>query len=520
MIAYLFVYLFYLYVPMKKAMHMMQQNRYRKERYITWLINEARIRYCSLMKHACILLLGYVLFFIPSDQQYSILGLLVIVYAYVQFRIEENVTYKKPLVFTARMKRLCVCMIVLHVISLLCLFCTPIAVWIMFTPWLYALPWIMILLAHSILQPIEDAIQYMYQKDAQEKLRSMQDLYTIGITGSYGKTSVKTILYHLMQGSWTTLMTPQSYNNRMGITLTIRKYLNRLHELFLCEMGADHVGDITELMQFVQPSMGIVTAIGKQHLQTFHNLENIQREKMQMVELLPVDGVAFLNADDHFIQSYNIRNKCKVIWFGKSEKADYRYGNITYDKKGSHFTITHEQSTYHFHTKLLGEHQIANITAAVAIAHTLDVNWQQLITQVALLPYVEHRLQKREYTHYTILDDAYNANPMGTRYALEVLKQMPTQRILVTPGMIDLGNEQEKENYELGKAIYGCADLVILVGEVQTKSIYEGLKEVGFTMAHVHVAQSFTEAMDIVEQLAQEGAVVLLENDLPDAFHH
>lgn len=520
MMAYILVYLFYLWVPIKKAMHMMQQNRYRKQRYCTWLYKEINIKYLTLIKQGSILCISYVLFFIDSKQQVSLLDVFVFIYAYLQYRIEEKATYRKPLVWTARMKRLCICMIVLHVIVVYCFLLNSVVIQIALTPILYGLPYIIILLAHTLVDPIEKMIQQMYQKEAKDKLKSMKELYKIGISGSYGKTSVKTILFYLLQDSWTTLMTPQSYNNPMGITITIRKYLNRLHEVFLCEMGADHVGDISELMEFVQPSISVVTAIGKQHLQTFHSIENIQHEKMQMVEKLPIDGIAFLNADDSLITSYPIKNTCKIIWYGKSVKADYRYGNIAYDRNGSHFTITHHDISYQFHTKLLGEHQIANITAAVAIAHTLDISWQQLLTQVALLPYIEHRLQKREYAQYTILDDAYNANPKGVQYALEVLKQMRGQRIIVTPGMIDLGMLQDQENYEFGKSIKGCADIVILVGEIQTKAIYKGLSDSGFMMKHVHIAQSFSQAMQIVEQVAQEHSIVLLENDLPDAFHH
>ena len=102
--------------------------------------------------------------------------------------------------------------------------------------------------------------------------------------GSYGKTSTKNILYHLVNDTFMTLKTPHSYNNPMGITKTIRTMLQPIHEVFLCEMGADHVHDIEELMEFVQPSMSIVTSIGSQHLQTFHSMENIQKEKMQMIE--------------------------------------------------------------------------------------------------------------------------------------------------------------------------------------------------------------------------------------------
>ena len=341
----------------------------------------------------------------------------------------------------------------------------------------------------------------------------------IGITGSYGKTSVKTILNELLSGVYYTLMTPGSYNNQMGITLTIRTKLQHLHEVFLCEMGADHVREIHDLMQFVKPRYGVVTSVGPQHLATFGSMDNILHEKMQMIECLPPDGTGFVNRDNAYIQSYTIKNKCHIVWFGMHESADYRCSNIRYSEEGTSFTVTAENQEHSFHTRLLGKHNVVNITCAIAVAHTLGISWEIMALAVEKLPYVEHRLQVRK-SFCTLLDDAYNSNPEGARCALEVIKQMKHKRFIITPGFLELGEKQEEEQYTLGQEIADSVDVALLVGRIQTKSIVKGLQARQFPAQNIYICDSFQEALSIVQKQADPQDCVLLENDLPDAFNH
>ena len=158
----------------------------------------------------------------------------------------------------------------------------------MIMSYLFVYPWSLITM------PMEEGIKNRYENDAREILKGDNDsLLKIGITGSYGKTSTKNIINDIIADNMYTLITPASYNTPMGITRTVREMLKPTHEVFVCEMGADKVSDISYLMDFVKPKYGVVTSIGPQHLNTFHNIDNIIKEKMQEIEMLPPDGVRF-----------------------------------------------------------------------------------------------------------------------------------------------------------------------------------------------------------------------------------
>lgn len=515
-------FLFYLYVPTKRAMHMYQQNRYNLRRYVRWLQDTISRSYQQIFKTLISLTTSYGLLFVASEKLPMILlTMLVFIYAYISFKIEDDNVYRKPLVYTNRIKRLCIFFYALYSVLLFLLYETmPTPFTILMTPFLYFIPWILLLVCARIMLPIENHIRSYFIKDAKHRLRQRSDVKVIGVTGSYGKTSVKNIMNAFLAEKYYPLMTPHSYNNLMGITITIRNYLQPLHELFLCEMGADHVGEIRELMEFVEPKYGVVTAVGPQHLQTFKSMQNILHEKMQMIEKLPVDGVGFLNKDNAYISTYKIKNSCRIVWFGKDSTSDYCVSKMKYSREGSSFSITHEEKTHDFTSRLLGEHNIMNICCAIAVAHHFGVDWDTLIMQSERLPFVEHRLQLIEDERFTILDNAYNSNPEGAYHALEVLAQMDTRRIIVTPGMIDLGKQQEAENKKFGMHMAQCADEIILVGKLQTKPIYEGLLAKHYPLPHIHIVNSIQEAFAILTNIARKSDVVLLENDLPDAFNH
>lgn len=521
-LCFFILYALFLYVPSKQALQMFQQNRYRYDRYHIWLKQQIQHAYKKIAMMMFVLMISYSLFLLPQGHvPQFLLAALMLIFLYVTYKQEQQQTYRKPLKSTSRVQRLWACLYALYVLIILTiLMLTDVWFWILMTPFLYGLPWVIIMLAGAMMNPLEQQIQYHYMRQAKQLLQNARNLNIIGITGSYGKTSVKNILFHMLSMEKMTLMTPKSYNNRMGITLTIREQLQPLHEIFLCEMGADHVHEIEQLMDFVKPSIGIVCAVGPQHLQTFKTMEAILHEKMQMIERLPMHGTGFLNADDHYIRSYPLRDTCRIIWYGQDYIADYRICDIRYSKTGTNFAVVHEGQRYQFHTVLLGEHNIMNITCGIAVASTLGIAWQTLQKAIERLPYVEHRLAKIDSNAYTILDDAYNANPQGARYALDVLSQMEGRRFLVTPGFIDLGERQDFENYQLGNAIMGCADEVILVGQHQSASIYRGLIDAGFPETYLHVVDQLDQAFHLLYELAKPCDVVLLENDLPDAFNH
>ena len=141
--------------------------------------------------------------------------------------------------------------------------------------------------------PIEKLVSEMYFRDAQKKLAARPDIIKIGITGSYGKTSVKFILGTILQEKYQTLITPSSFNTPMGVTKIIRERLTPATQVFVAEMGARHVGDIKELCRLVHPRYGVLTSVGPQHLDTFHTLERIKNTKYELMDAVPADGCCF-----------------------------------------------------------------------------------------------------------------------------------------------------------------------------------------------------------------------------------
>ena len=285
-------------IPAKRALHMFQQNRYETGRYSEWI----RENFSRLAKQNLFSSILMVLVFIcgillnhTAGQFIACAALIILIL--LMYASEKKQNYIKPLVYTGRVKRQIAVLSILYVLWICALI-----------PWeglislsyfgAFLMPWLLIYLVGAVTSPIEAAVRKSYLNDAKKILESHSNLIKIGITGSFGKTTTKNIMQAMVSEQFNSLMTPASYNTPMGITRTIREMLKPIHQVFVCEMGADHVGDITELMNFVHPSIGVVTSIGPQHLNTFGSQENITREKMQMIEMLPADGFGVLNYDN------------------------------------------------------------------------------------------------------------------------------------------------------------------------------------------------------------------------------
>ncbi len=502
------------FVFCKHALLMFQQNRYELYRYSKWLFNKKNIRFNASYVYALIVIVISIIF---KNNLLIVLALTIIFAIYSLYK-EINKVYIKDLVLTARVKRQIV------VLSIL-MFLFTLAAVIVFPPFVTGIlmiivPYLMIYLMAVITLPMENLIKKHYENEARDILHNNSRLIKIGITGSYGKTSTKNIISDIISDDFFTLITPASYNTPMGITRTVREMLKPVHEVFVCEMGADKVGDIEYLMDFVKPRYGIVTSIGPQHLNTFHSLGNIINEKMKEVEMLPSDGTAFINLDNEYIAGYHIKNTCKVVSVGIDNKdADLVAENISYDKDGSSFTAVINGEEYEFKTSLLGKHNITNILIGIALALELGMDMATIAKKVKRIRQVEHRLEVKKINGFTFIDDAFNSNPVGSKMALDVLSMMPGQRVIVTPGMIDLGVKEDEINKSFGEYMLNKADKVILVGEKQTRKIKEGLVESGFNEDDIIVFSTVKEAFNYIYRNFTPDDTILLENDLPDAFN-
>ncbi|MBO4877543.1 MAG: UDP-N-acetylmuramoyl-tripeptide--D-alanyl-D-alanine ligase [Ruminococcus sp.] len=385
---------------------------------------------------------------------------------------------------------------------------------------LYLTP-LLVPLSNIINKPVEKAVQNWYINDARRILSECPDLHKVGITGSYGKTSMKFYLSELLASQYETLKTPESFNTPMGVTITIRRDLRPTHQYFICEMGARRVHEIAELCGIANPHDGIITSVGPQHLETFGSIENVVNTKFELADCVQKNGgKIYLNGDNDLIRAKAPQYK-NAVTYGIKEGNDWRAADISVSDKGTEFTaIAPDGQTCRFTTKLLGEHSVQNLLGAIAYAAGTGIALEKLVLPVKRIAAVPHRLQLLDKGNgVTYIDDAYNSNPSGAKAALDVLGLFDACRILVTPGMVELGAKQEELNKEFGKQAAASCDYIILVGKEQTAPIYSGIQEAGFDMDRVFVADGLNEALAKVQEYrTDKKKIVLLENDLPDNY--
>ena len=438
---------------------------------------------------------------------------------------------KKPLAFTPRMKRLYVVSILLFFVLLLLLAFAGksyypvssgytvnalIAFCLLFP---FFLP-VSIALAGLLAWPLEKLISELYFRDAQNILRERPDLIKIGITGSWGKTSVKFILGTILSEKYPTLVTPASFNTPMGVTKIIRTKLEPRHRVFVAEMGARHVGDIKEMCRLVHPQIGIITSVGPQHLDTFKTVERVAKTKYELVQALPKDGMSFFSDDKGLcLELYNRTKKDKTISGLDPETDDVWAENIRVSPDGSEFLLCRGHEKKLCRTELLGEISIRNILLAASVCLKIGMSMEQTARGISRIRPVEHRLQlTRSSGGITVIDDAFNSNIIGAGQAFRVLKEFPSRRIVVTPGMVELGDMEVEMNRELGRQMAECCDVAVLVGVKRSAPIEEGLREKGFPEGNIHIAASLEEAAEWIRRNAISGDTVLFENDLPDNY--
>lgn len=516
----------YTLLNFKHDIQMLQQNSYRLERYWRWLKGD--------MGSTSRLVDVAVLFLLCSTLVPVWFGALIVtLVALAKIFIIARKKFKKPLVFTRRVIRIYT---VTGVLALL-LGGLPALCWTSGGESVYTLPqailsvllitailsWLPVMAAVVLLMPVEKMINRRYYKDAERILRSNPDLKVVGITGSYGKTSTKHYLERILSEQYNVLMTPGSYNTTMGVIRTVRELMKPYTEIFICEMGAKQRGDIKEICDLVHPSVGIVTAVGPMHLETFGSIDNVQATKFELVDALPSDGLAVINNDFAPCAARKVDNveACRYSTADAASDVEYRATDIDYSPDGTTFTVAGPDGlSLTLSTRLVGECNISNLMAAVIVALYLGVPEEKIRYAVGCIEQVEHRLNvKRTPGGVTIIDDAFNSNPTGSRMAVDVLKSFRGgKRIIVTPGMIELGERQFDLNRELGEHIGGNVDVAVVVGNYNREALSKGIEKTAGEVTALHIVDSFNDAQKLLSGMLAPGDTVLYENDLPDTF--
>ncbi len=511
-----------LLLMLKVDMLMLQQNSYYNSRYYNWITGSDE--YLSVRRLiALVVLIGsFTTMAMASPYVVVILALVLLAQAISLARKK----YKKPLVFTRRVKRLYFTELAIMLVVMAALYVT----WLGTTGLYYAclagvffitFSYAVTLAVNWLMQPVERRINRRYVADARQRLAQMPHLAVIGISGSYGKTSTKHYLNQILSEQYSVLMTPKSYNTLMGVVRTIREMLKPEHEIFICEMGAVKLGDVQEICDMVHPHYGIITAVGEQNLDTFKTIENVQRAQYELADALPADGLAVVNADYPSLPTRPVAGvPCLHYAVRDGKGVDYHLDDISYTPQGTTFTVVGEGRRLPLSTRLVGEFNLSDLLAAVVIAMKLHVSDNKIQHAVAQIEQLEHRLNMSLDPHgFTVIDDTHYSNPRSSRNALGVLASMTGgKRIVITPGLIELGNRQEYFNERFGRLIAQSCDVAIIVGEYNRDTIAKGLRAGGMSPKSVKLVDTLDAARQHMYSIVKPGDTVLYENDLPDTF--
>ncbi len=500
-----------------RHIQMLQQNSYFPSRYFGWL--KSSFSTVSAISAAAVFALWMLAAF-DVLMWFMFLSLAVSLIRIVRaFKLQNNSI--KKLVFTARIKRLIFAES--FVLAALCVLFAFLPGWLslIVLTLIFASPALM-LAAYYINAYPEKAITEYYIRDAKKILASSPRLKVIGITGSYGKTGTKFILQKLLSKKYNVVVTPGSFNTPMGVVRTVRENLRNDTEVFICEMGAKNVGDIKEICDIAHPDTALITSVGPQHLETFKTLDNVFKTKFELSDAVNErGGVCFVNIDSAPIAERKDTIRGKTVFFGTGIMSHCKAENITYSRFGSTFTVSLPTGqSIELQTSLLGRHNVCNITGAVALAVYMGVEAEDIKLAVSRLSATEHRLELKNWVGGSVMiDDAYNANPEGCIEAVNVLNSFTgMKKIIITPGLVELGSREYEFNYNLGLAAAKICDKIILVGKKRAEPMKKAAEDSGYNMDNVFVVNRFDEAVSLLAPTLDANTVVLIENDLPDNY--
>ena len=513
-----------------KLLQMLQLTGYKLNGYLRWFKETkysyiSRLFMLSFLSLAAMLMTNVLLadfFVVPVLKFVGILFYILFSSLFITNLFTAK--QKTPLKYTKRMTRL----VVVYFILILIFSILIEILGFMFIPYLsYGLIGIIpimlplfVFLAYYITYPIEKLISNSYVKKAKKKLESIKNIQVIGITGSYGKTSVKNILKTLLSEKYKVCASPSSYNTPLGLAKTILQNLNSANEIFIAEMGAKQRFDIKELCEMVKPKIAIITGIGNQHLLTFGSVDNIIKTKSELAEYVSNNhGKIFVNIESDGAKKLvnNFKDAIKVSI--KDNTTDLYVKDIKTTKDGSKFSLCFNNEVVECKTILLGDHNISNILLAATVAINLGLTLKEIQEGIEKLVTISHRLEiVKSSSTYTILDDAYNSSVEGSKASLDVLSKFDGKKFVITPGLVELGTEQFNSNFEFGIDMAKVCDYVIIDSVINYDAISSGLIFGGFDEKNIIQVANLTQAVQMLNTLASSNDVVLFENDLPDNY--
>nr|VFK37829.1 MAG: UDP-N-acetylmuramoyl-tripeptide--D-alanyl-D-alanine ligase [Candidatus Kentron sp. SD]VFK42494.1 MAG: UDP-N-acetylmuramoyl-tripeptide--D-alanyl-D-alanine ligase [Candidatus Kentron sp. SD] len=432
---------------------------------------------------------------------------------------------KKPLVMTARAKRILgVAWGIALLMGVLPISASHMALWLL--P-VHILP-LTLIVGVLLWAPHEKYLQQRYWQEARHKIQDAKP-FIIGVTGSFGKTSVKHILGHILETSAPTLWTPGSVNTPMGNTRVIRERLTPGHKYFIVEMGAYGPGSIETLCRLTPPDMAIITAIGSAHYERFKSLDTVAEAKFELAEAVIADkpeGLVVTHQgvlDFQKTKTFAEQHPDNMILCGRNEMAHLRIEHATQTPQGLRIDVRWARKAYHLAAPLYGLHHAENIALAFATACSLGIKPETVIVSLKTVPQITHRLECKPQPNGSILiDDAFNANTKGFASALELLdllgKHQKGRRILITPGIVELGAAHDAEHKKLAELALATTDIVLPIVPERIAGFVDTYRQGISGEQRIILRANFAQAQAWLTDNIRSNDVVLLENDLPDLY--
>ena len=512
---------------MLKQIHIIQLNSYNLDQQIIWYKKNIKSFFLNIILLTLTILYAISNFFILYSMLYALLLPILLLIILIENLPRKQ---KKKLVFTKRVIRLIViCIFIFILWTIYSLKSNEIVLISMGV----ALAPFFVFLAYAISLPIENGIRKKFMNEAKAIIDANSDLCVIGITGSFGKTSVKFYLDSILKTKYSVCKTPESFNTAMGATLTIKNDLRNIDDIFICEMGARRIGDIKEICDIVSPSGAIITDVGNMHLDTFKSIENVLNTKFELVEAathnrrsgkfgeIPI----LVNGDNELIRKKVIENfwnteQSYIKYYGFSKENTFYADNIVASEKGTRFRFNSKEfGSEEFETRLLGKYNIMNLVAAISYSLILGVDVITIKNAVKNIEPVPHRLQILPYgANDLIIDDAYNSNPMGARNAADVLSSFEGYiKVIITPGMVELNDKQDEENEKFAEYAGDKVDYAIVVGGTNKIALNKGFEKT-LSKDKLFNIERVEDAIKYAMTNISGKKVILLENDLSDNY--
>jgi len=340
--------------------------------------------------------------------------------------------------------------------------------------------------------------------------RSLFRPRVVGITGSVGKTSTKEMVAAVLRQRFNTLWNPASYNNEIGLPLTLLR-LSDEHEALVVEMGAYVPGDIAALCAVAHPDVGVVTNVGVSHLERMGTVERIWQAKSELVRALPADGVAILNWDDEGVRRMADVTSARVFRYGLTPEADLWASDVqSLGLEGMRFVLHHRDASLHVRLPWLGQHSVHTALRAAAVGLAYGLDWEEIVrglqdTQAQLRVVVVPGLQRSK-----IIDDTYNASPESTLAALNLLADLNGTRMAILGDMLELGSYEEPGHRKVGARAAEVTDWLVGVGP-RARWIVEEAVAHGMDPAQVRHVGSVDEAVAVAKSWLEPGAMVLVK---------